>query len=58
MRSPHDDSGYRIWILAAFLVAFDDARTMSMLHTAGHYVFLALLLGFALRLLYVTVTER
>jgi hypothetical protein len=30
---------------------------MSLLHTAGHYVFLALLLVFALRLLYVTVTE-
>lgn len=30
---------------------------MSLLHTAGHYVFLTLLLLFALRLLYVTLTE-
>lgn len=30
---------------------------MSILHAAGHYLFLALLFAFALRMLYVTVTE-
>lgn len=51
-------NGYRIWVVAALCVALDDVRTMSTLHTAGHYLFLALLILFALRLLYVTVTEQ
>lgn len=50
-------NSYRIWVTAALCVALDEVRTMSTLHTAGHYLFLALLLVFALRLLYVTVTD-
>lgn len=31
---------------------------MYTLHTTGHFLFLALLLAFALRLLYVTIAEH
>lgn len=51
-------NSYRIWVVAALCVALEEVRTMSTLHSAGHYLFLALLLAFSLRLIYVTIAEH